>query len=184
LPRPRRRARLAEPLPHERLAHDLPHGAQVAADIVHDPWSPVGERHQIRVLRSVRDDPLGQLRSRGHIDMAMYEAGRRWERHHDIAGLSGVKAVNFMQEPVDGGGAGGDRWTDRQGRATAELRKAAAALGAEGTLLCHQVLGQGLPFASIAATRGIKPTDSIAHFYGKRFKECLETLAQLWGFVS
>ena len=189
MPRPRRRFRAAryrtaEPTPHDRLAADLPHGAVVAADVVEDPYSRPGQTDRIKVLRSIRDDPLAQLMSRRQIDSAQYQAGRKYEHLIDLSGFGEICAMDPTREPVDGRGAEADRLTDRQIKAAQALRWANAELGTEGARLVHQVLGEGLQFSAIAVTRGVRPSERIASYFGRRFGECLESLARLWGYVS
>lgn len=184
MPRPRRRRAAAEPTPFDRQAADLPHGAVTAVDVIEDPYSPAGQVDRIKVLRSIRNDPLGQLMSRGQIDRAQYESGRRWERHYDLAGLSGVRAIDFAKTPVDGHSQTGTGLSDKQILAASELRRAAAHLGVEGARLAQAILGDGLTRAAYAERRGLRPSEDVVRYFGRQFRECLESLAQFWGYVG
>ena len=63
---------------HDRRARDLPRNAEVAAVEVDDPLAlEPGEK--IVTLRSIRNDPLGRLHSRGQIDEAQYQGGRAFQ---------------------------------------------------------------------------------------------------------
>jgi hypothetical protein len=74
--------------------------------------------------------------------------------------------------------------TDRQIKAAQTLRRAGEALGAEGSRLCAEILGQGLMLRAVVERRGLKSSAAAEHYYGRRFRECLETLARLWGYVG
>jgi hypothetical protein len=156
----------------------------VAADVVTDPYSPAGETHQIKILRSIRDDPLAGLMSRRVIDAAQFEAGRRWQLLHDISGIGALRAIDPFKEPVDGRGALGFGPSDRAIDAATGLRRAAEHLGSVGAELAHLVLVEGLTLAAVAERRGVKPTEDVTRYFGRRFREVLESLARLWGFAS
>jgi hypothetical protein len=165
---------------HERLAHDLPYGAAVASTVEDDPYERGG---QIAVLRSIRDDPLAGLLSRGYIDRAQFEAGRRWQSYYERAGIGMVVAMDTTREPVDGHGPSRTDLTDSQVDAFRELMVASDHLGMQGNILVQMVLGQGVTIQEICRRRG-DDTEWSRKYWGRRLRECLETLAELWGFVS
>ncbi len=167
------------PTTHDRRTTELPYGAQVASSIEPDPYA---EGDKIVVLRSVRDDPLAGLLSRGSIDAAQFAAGRSWQRHFERAGVGMIIAMDPTKEPVDGNGPSRLDITDSQLEAHHHLREAEKVLGTQGNTLVHMVLGQGLAIREICRRRH-DPEIKIK-YWGGRFKECLETLAELWGFVS
>ncbi len=168
------------PVVHERLTTDVPWGAQVASTVEDDPYERGG---QIAVLRSIRDDPLAGLLSRGYIDRAQFEAGRRWQQHFERAGIGMVVAMDTTREPVDGHGPSRTDLTDSQVDAFRELQVAKDHLGVRGNMLLVVVLGQGTTIQMICHLRG-EDTEAARKYWGKRLRECLETLAELWGFVS
>jgi hypothetical protein len=162
---------------HERLA-EIP-AAQVSGTvfaIVDDPYSHSGG--QIAVLRATRDDPLAAMLARGSIDQAQYHAGREWQRTWENAGIGAVRAIDPTKEPVSGSGPRPDPITDRQRRAVEELRTAQLMLGYEGDRLVREILGDRVALADAAQRHGWAKK-----FTGQRFKECLETMAKLWGFA-
>ena len=179
-PRWRRRRGMTLPAPHDRRTQDIPWGAQVASTVEDDPYERGG---QIAVLRSIRDDPLGGLLSRGYIDRAQFEAGRRWQGYYERAGIGMVVAMDTTREPVDGHGPSRTDLTDSQVDAFRELLRAGDHLGVQGNILVQMVLGQGVTIQEICCRRK-EDTEWARKYWGKRLRECLETLAELWGFVS
>lgn len=168
------------PTVHERMSADLPINSRVSIAIVKDPYSNFGE--QIRVLRSVRDDPLAGMFSRSQIDQAQLEAGREWQRHHENSEIGSIRAIDPGKEAVDGGRMP-EPITDRQTKAFRQLAIADAKLGQEGCALVRDVLGYRLSITAAAQKRGMVG-ESEVKYIGKRFRECLETLAILWGFAG
>ena len=137
----RRRRGASAAAAHDRRTSDLPHGADVASSVEEDPYAP-GDR--IVVLRSIRDDPLAGLRSRGHIDQAQFQAGRRWQACHERAGTAEGNGHGPNQ------GAGGRPWpepgdiTDVSWMRPKQLRCGQRGAGARGDRLVNGVLGEGL----------------------------------------
>src|SRR5262245_12836196 len=70
-----------------------------------------------------------------------------------------------------------DPITDRNRRAVKELVRLARSLGLEGEALVRDVLGQRLSIEQAAGRRG-QLTEPGIKYLGKRFRECLETLAK------
>ena len=167
----------------DRTTADLPHGAQVVADVVEDPYSPAGESHEITVIRSIRDDPLAGMWARDQIDRTQFCAGRMWQRYWEQAGISGVQAMDPTKEPVDGRGAMRPDITDQQLKAYRQLKAARHALGAEGDRLLREILEEGLTIKRAAYRRGMISERGIL-YCGRRFGECLETLARFWGLAE
>jgi hypothetical protein len=166
----------------ERITmHQLPFNGRVVADIVDNPYASGPLR--IDVTRSIRDDPLAGLFSRRHIDAAQFHAGRRWQHYYETAGIGMVRALDPLKEPVDGGGANPAGFTDAQHKAFHKLKHARAMLGLAGYQLVREVLGDGLEIQAIAKRRGYL-TQRDAIYLGKRFRECLETLAVGWGYAA
>ncbi|HYF57201.1 MAG TPA: hypothetical protein VEA41_23330 [Salinarimonas sp.] len=167
------------PKVHDRLAADLPINSVVAMVEVDDPYEK-GAR--IAVLRSVRDDPLARLHCRGHIDQAQYVAGRAWQADYEAAEVGNVGAIDPAKEAVDG-----RRFvepeTAKRSAALVRLARDDRALGQEGAILIRRVLVHGMLFEQIAAERG-DIGQAMVKYLGKRFRETLETLAQVRGLVS
>lgn len=175
---PRRRKRPVTPKVHDRLAADLPTNAVVAMVEVDDPYEQGG---RITVLRSLRDDPLARLHSRGHIDRAQYAAGRAWQADYEAAEVGGVKAMDTTKEPVDGRRLP-EMLTERQQQALRRIARDDRALGQEGAILIRRVLVAGMTFEQIAAERG-GVGQVMTRYIGRRFREALETLARVRGLA-
>ncbi len=165
---------------HDRRSIDLPINSRVAVAIVPDPYSTIGE--QITVLRSTRDDPLAGMAARNQIDAAQLAAGREWQRHHENSEVGSIRAIDPTKEAVDGGRLP-DPITQKQIGAFYQLHEAKMALGREGDGLVRDILGARMSIRLAAEARGCHG-DLEIKYIGRRFRECLETLAVLWGFAG
>jgi hypothetical protein len=164
---------------HDRTARDLLRNAQAVPVEVDDPYE---EGAKIVVLRSTRHDPLADMHAKGLIDQCDYVAGRHWEAAWENAEIGGVRALDPTREAVDGG-ALPDPLTDTQRRALQDLKAARGALGVEGNALIRDVLGSGLSLAEAGRNRGMT-SEADRKYIGKRFRECLATLAVRFGYAS
>ena len=167
-------------LVHERLATDLTYGAKVRTTMVDDPYSQDGGR--ILVLQSRRDDQLVGLHARGKIDDAQLAAGRQWEAYEEAAQIGGPSAIDPGKEAVDGGRIP-EPFTDRHLKAIRALLEARSTLGLEGYALVKDVLTERLSVRE-AAYKGGYQSERGVNYVSIRFRECLETLAILWGLVG
>jgi hypothetical protein len=165
---------------YERLAEDLPTGAVVDVVLVDDPLE---RGAKLKVLRSIRNDQLAGMRARGQIDDAMYEAGRQWELYYEKSEICGVRAIDLTKETVDGGKPNWEPVDDRHIKAGDELARADRTLGAYGASLIWDILGRRMSISELAQYRMMTRQREI-DYLGARFKECLETLAKLWGFAG
>lgn len=163
---------------YDRQARDLPRNAVVAPAVVDDP-DRSGDK--LKVLRSVRDDPLAGMLSRGQIDQAMFTAGREWQRHHEAMEIGNISAIDPAKEAVDGGKIP-EPITDRQIRAIRALGAAERELGPYGAVLIRSVLGARLSIAEFASQQGFWSARE-QNYLSRRFRECLDTLAKLWGYA-
>ena len=154
--------------------------AQVAAVEIDDPMAlEPGEK--IVALRSIRNDPLGRLHSHHQIDEAQYRGGRAFQDDWEKA-ERGPRAVDPTREYVDGGQAR-EPITERQRRAVLRLNRIERELGTDGIMLVHEVLVQGLTMEQIGQRRGLRGQRWMDYF-AKRFRECLDRLALLYGFAN
>lgn len=165
---------------HDRKSVDLPINAHVAIAIVSDPYSDKGEK--IEVLRSLRDDVLAWMQSRHQIDDAQFAAGRHWQRLHQCSTVGVIRAIDPGKEAVDGGRMP-EAITDKQIDAFTALRQSYEKLGAYGSQLVFEILGEGRGIREAASLRGCQ-TDMEINYFGRRFRECLETLAIHWGYAQ
>jgi hypothetical protein len=180
MPRARRSRLRKTTHAHDRRAQDLPRNAEVAAVEVDDPLAlEAGEK--ITVLRSIRNDPLGRLHSHRQIDDAQYRGGRAFQDDWEKA-ERGPRAVDPTREYVDGGQAR-EPITERQRRAVLRLNRVEHELGADGIVLVHDVLVLGLTMEQVGLRRGLRG-QRWKDYFARRFQECLDRLAQTYGFAS
>ncbi|QPF83079.1 hypothetical protein IC762_25530 [Bradyrhizobium genosp. L] len=180
MPRANRRKPYDPGSAHDRRAQDLPYNAQVGTVEVDDPLA-LEPGDKIVALRSVRNDPLGRLHAHRQIDDSQYRGGRAFQADWERA-ERGPRAVDTTREYVDGG-----QWrepiTEGQRQATLRLNRAEHELGADGSMLVHEVLILGMTMEQIGQRRGLQ-TQRWQDYFARRFKECLDRLALIYGFAT
>ena len=165
---------------HDRRSRDLPRNTEVAAVEVDDPLAlEPGEK--IVALRSIRNDLLGRLHSHRQVDEVQYQGGRAFQADWEKA-ERGPQAVDPTREYVDGGRAR-EPITEGQRKAVLRLNRAERELGADGSALVHDVLVHGLTMAQIGEKRGLR-TQRWKDYFARRFCECLDRLALIYGFAT
>lgn len=165
---------------HDRMATDLPINARVAPILADDPYE-AGTK--ITVIRSLRDDPLAAMHNAKQIDQAQFVAGRHWQRAYELSEIGGVRAIDPTKEAVDGGQIAQATITDSQIKAFRDLQRAMRALGLEGEILIRDILAMHLTVTLAAEKRGLY-SEMEKKYVGRRFRECLDTLAIEFGYVS
>ena len=165
---------------HDRRARDLVRNAEVAAVEVDDPLG-LDPGDKIVTLRSLRNDPLARLHSRRQIDEAQYQGGRSFQNDWEKA-ERGPQAVDPSREYVDGGQFR-EPITEGQRKAVLRLNRIERELGADGSALVHEVLILGMTMEQIGQRRGLG-TQRWLDYFAKRFCECLDRLAQAYGFAT
>jgi hypothetical protein len=164
---------------HDRRSQDLPRNAEVAAIEVDDPLGlEPGEK--IVTLRSIRNDPLARLHSHRQIDEAQYQGGRAFQDDREKA-ERGPQAVDPTREYVDGRMR--EPITEGQRKAVLRLNRAERELGADGAALVHEVLILGMTMEQIAQRRDVRGQRWLDYF-ARRFRECLDRLALIYGFAT
>ena len=180
MPRARRQKVRKTSQAHDRRAQDLPLNAEVATVEIDNPLGlEPGEK--IVALRSIRNDPLGRLHSHHQIDEAQYRGGRAFQDDWEKA-ERGPRAVDPTREYVDGGQAR-EPITERQRRAVLRLNRVEHDLGADGVMLVHEVLVLGMTAEQIGQRRGLRG-QRWKDYFSKRFRECLDRLALIYGFAT
>jgi hypothetical protein len=165
---------------HDRRSHDLPYNAEVASVEVDDPFGlETGDK--IVVLRSIRNDPLGRLQSRRQIDEPQYQGGRAFQNDWEKA-ERGPRAVDPTREYVDGGEQR-EPITESQRKAVLRLNRIERELGSDGSMLVHEVLVQGMTMEQIGLRRGLR-SQRWKDYFARRFGECLDRLALIYGFAT
>jgi len=165
---------------HDRRSRDLPLNAEVAAVEIDDPLAlEPGEK--IVALRSIRNDPLGRLHSHRQIDEAQYQGGRAFQNDWEKA-ERGPQAVDPTREYVDGVQKR-EPITEGQRKAVLRLGRVERELGADGAVLVHEVLVMGLTMEQIGQRRNLR-TQRWRDYFARRFGECLDRLALIYGFAT
>jgi hypothetical protein len=164
---------------HDRRAGESNRGVEnyLTPKEVDDPYEQGGK---IIVMRSTRDDPLADLHARHMIDEAQYHAGREFQRHFEAV-ESGARAIDFTKEAVDGG-RNYEGITDARMRSSDMLTIAYEKLGLNGQVIVHEVLVHNLTRKQMAESRGLSGK-RWEEYIGMRFRECLDTLALVYGFA-
>lgn len=161
---------------YERMSQDLPINAKVAPMLVKDE---AGDN--ILVFRSLRDDPVAAMHDRGQLDDAKYHAARHWQRCHELVEIGGARSNHPTKEFVDGGRLP-EILTDQYSKAVKDYAVAGKALGQEGEAIIRDFLGRGMPLLHVAAARNLTTAREL-DYIGRRLKECLETLAIVFGYA-
>lgn len=162
--------------------------AFLVPDVVREPGITTYREPRIAAAVSLRDDPLGLLYHRGRDDCrigeAQYRAGRQWQATYEAAGVGRLRSPGDIREPVDGGGIVSDGITDRQMRAHKTLNAWHAELGREGRVILEAVLAEKRSLREVAQDRYGGATPPNVRYVGRRFRECLSTLATAMGLAS
>ena len=165
---------------HDRRSSDLPLHAEVATVKVDDPFAlEPGEK--IIALRSIRNDPLGRFHSHRQIDEAQYQGGRAFQTDWERA-ERGPKAVDPTREYVDGVQTR-EVITESQRKAVLRLNRCERELGADGSALVHDVLVKGMTMEQVGQRRGLR-SQRWNDYFARRFRECLDRLALIYGFAT
>ncbi len=137
---------------------------------------------KIVTLRSIRNDPLARLHTHRQIDEAQYQGGRAfqddWEKAERGPQRGRSHAANMSMA-----GRRAEPITERQRKAVLRLNRVERELGADGSALVHEVLVLGMTMEQIGERRGLRGQRWIDYF-AKRFRECLDRLALIYGFAS
>jgi hypothetical protein len=165
---------------HDRRSRDLPRNAEVAPVEIDDPLG-LEPGDKIVTLRSIRNDPLARLHSHRQIDEAQYQGGRSFQDDWEKA-ERGPQAVDPSREYVDGGQFR-EPITERQRKAVLRLNRIERELGADGSVLAYEVLILGLTMEQIGERRGVRGQRWLDYF-ARRFRECLDRLALVYGFAT
>jgi hypothetical protein len=165
---------------HDRRSRDLPFNAAVAEVEVDNPLA-LDPDEKIVAMRSIRNDPLGRLHSHHQIDEAQYLGGRAYQNDWERA-ERGPQAVDPTREYVDGARSR-EPVTESQRQAVLRLNRVERELGTDGAALAHDVLVLGLTMDQIGQRRAVR-TQRWNDYFARRFRECLDRLALIYGFAT
>lgn len=163
---------------HDRRAKELAVKVEVGSIVVEDPFDHLA---RIEVVRNLRDDPLARLHARSQIDEAQFQAGRAYQRDWETA-ERGPCAIDPTKEAVDGGRLA-EPITEGQQKAARRLNVALNELGSDGSSIVYDVLIDGMTMEQVSGRRGWKGK-AWEEYFGKRFRECLDRLAVVYGFAE
>ncbi|WFU75326.1 hypothetical protein [Bradyrhizobium sp. CB2312] len=165
---------------YDRRSREMPFNADVAEVEVDNPLA-LDPGEKIMAIRSVRSDPLGRLHSHHQIDEAQYRGGRAFQNDWERA-ERGPQAVDTTREYVDGTSTR-EPLTESQRQAVLRLNRVERELGTDGAGLVHDVLVQGLTMDQIGERRAVR-TQRWNDYFARRFRECLDRLALIYGFAT
>ena len=165
---------------HDRRSRELPFNAEVAEVEIDDPLA-LDPGEKIAAVRSVRSDPLGRLHAHHEIDEAQYRSGRAYQSDCERA-ERGPQAVDPTREYVDGARTR-EPVTESQRQAVLRLNRIERELGTDGAALVHDVLVLGLTMDQIGQRRAVR-TQRWNDYFARRFRECLDRLALVYGFAT
>jgi hypothetical protein len=165
---------------HDRCSRDLPFNAEVMEAEIDNPLA-LEPDEKIVAMRSIRNDPLGRLHSHHQIDEAQYRGGRAYQNDWERA-ERGPQAMDPTREFVDGTRSR-EPLTERQRQAVLRLNQVERALGTDGAALVHDVLVLGLTMDQIGQRRAAR-TQRWNDYFARRFRECLDRLALVYGFAT
>lgn len=165
---------------YDRRSREMPFNADVAEVEVDNPLA-LDPGEKIVAMRSIRSDPLGRLHAHHQIDEAQYRGGRAFQNDWERA-ERGPQAVDTTREYVDGTGTR-EPVTESQRQAVLRLNRVERELGTDGAALVHDVLVLGLTMDQIGERRAVR-TQRWNDYFARRFRECLDRLALIYGFAT
>ncbi|MCA1429489.1 MULTISPECIES: hypothetical protein [Bradyrhizobium] len=165
---------------YDRRSREVPFNAEIAEVEVDNPLA-LGSGEKILAIRSVRGDPLGRLHAHHQIDEAQYRGGRAFQNDWERA-ERGPQAVDTTREYVDGTGTR-EVVTESQRQAVLRLNRIERELGTDGAALVHDVLVLGLTMDQVGQRRAVR-TQRWNDYFARRFRECLDRLALIYGFAT
>ncbi|MGX4770296.1 hypothetical protein ACWAUC_10895 [Bradyrhizobium guangdongense] len=165
---------------HDRRSRDLPFNAERAEVEIDNPLA-LDLDEKIIAMRSIRNDPLARLHSHHQIDEAQYRGGRAYQNDWEKA-KRGPQAMDPTREYVDGTRSG-ELVTESQRKAVLRLNRVERELGTDGSALVHDVLVLGLTMDQIGQRRAVR-TQRWNDYFARRFRECLDRLALVYGFAT
>jgi hypothetical protein len=165
---------------HDRRATEFNRGlaGHLSVISVDDPLE-VGAK--LTVIRNTRNDPLAGMHARKFIDEAQYHAGRAFQHDFETA-ERGPRAIDPGKEAVDGGRLP-EPITEAMRKAVVRLTGAERDLGKDGAAIIHDVLISGLGISQLTTRRGYQG-EHWRKYFGRRFNECLDRLALVYGFAT
>jgi hypothetical protein len=165
---------------HDRRSRDVPFNTETAEVEIDNPLA-LDHGEKIVAIRSIRNDPLGRLHSHHQIDEAQYRGGRAYQSDWERA-ERGPQAMDPTREYVDGARTR-EPVTESQRQAVLRLNQVERELGTDGAALVHDVLVLGLTMDQVGQRRAVR-AQRWNDYFARRFRECLDRLALIYGFAT
>ena len=165
---------------HDRRSSDFNRGIAGHMAVI-EVDCPIDAGAKLMVLRNTRNDPLAGMHARRFIDEAQYQAGRAFQNDFETA-ERGPRAIDPGKEAVDGGRLP-EPITEAQQKAVQRLAEIHRALGVDGSAIVSDVLITGLGISQLVSRRGYQG-EHWRKYFGRRFNECLDRLALVYGFAN
>lgn len=137
-----------------------------------------GNPAKITAAYNPKESPAAWYRAKGIIDEPAYQAASLFRFLYERCGGSGVKALDYGKEPVDGGQIATDGLTDGRMDAAKRLLQAHDKLGHAGYLLVEAVCGQCF------WVKDIHPDQYTQRRQMAALRDCLDELAVMWEFKN
>ena len=128
---------------------------------------------RIKVSGNIRESPIAWMYKHGLINEDQLEVGARFRKVYETC-YGDLKAMNYIKEPVDGGGIYELSITDRKMDAAKALDVVRKLLGADGYKVVEHVCGMGVYIKHFTKQR--RAQDKASH----KLRECLDILAVHW----
>ncbi|MCP4407017.1 MAG: hypothetical protein GY807_04520 [Gammaproteobacteria bacterium] len=136
-----------------------------------------GNPKRVRAAFNMKESPVMWMLARGYVTEPQAMAATEFRRLYEQMGGAGARAIDFTQEPVDGGGVT-DPITDRLIDAAKALAEVQRRLGPVRYNLVEQVCGQCIFIKQLASSKWYQLKMS------RELKNCLDILAVDWGFQT
>lgn len=139
-----------------------------------------GKAGNIRIIKAqvnVRESAIATLAARGALDAAQVASADRFRALWERMGGKGVKAIDYSNEPVDGGGYS-DPIVSTQLEAGKQLKRCRELLGEYGYNLVRLVAGERKSIHEICGSRRER------EFTAMRLRQDLTSLAEMWNLQS
>lgn len=141
----------------------------------HDHKESQTNPRKVPAAFNLNDTYAGFLFARKAIDEADWRAVLHITRAYEAMGGAGAGAIDYSAEKVDGGQIA-KTITEGHLNGSYVLREAQQALGPQGYDITLKFTVQGMRPKDIATS------EKRRKYYTERYKECLDTLATLWGW--
>jgi len=172
------------PAPSKKTPSSDPHRSLRAVTVANPYYTPAhdgeaGNPLTVPAIINIRESAITMLASRGRIDAAQFAAATRFRALWEAICRS-MRAIDYGQEPVDGGGRA-DPIGHRQMHAAEELRRIRPLLGEEDFWLVSRICGEGYFLGEVVRPGSSKRAKLRA---ARDLREYLDLLCELWNLSA